>query len=492
MATAGILADCYDRIPMSYELENSESTGCYIEADPMLGRVLNQRYRIESILGRGGMGIVYQARSLSSDRSVAIKAVHLSRLADPDIVRLFHAEAQAVSRLRHANTVYLIELGVAETGQPYLVMQLIQGKSLRHRLKNEGPLTLEKALFLFPQVMEALGYAHECGIVHRDLKPENILISSDEEGKEQAYVVDFGIAALRPLQEWEVGVDALVQSGIVGSPAYMSPEQCACLPNITAASDIYSLAVVIYESLAGRLPYTAKTAAQIMDAHIMQNPLPLKSALAQTCNFESVTTVLTKAMNKVPESRFLTVAEFQEEFCQAAKRDLSRVPSLKQRYESGSTLPGDSELDQAKKEIYSQKLWWQKLGEIVMPWMRRTGRELPEKQFCLITCPHCGEILEPEISFCLNCSRSRVNPQELSKIRATIGTYTLPAVRDLASSAQEKNYAKTRRAFLPVQFLLGSLKFLIALSVFLLISMLWLAWSSQRLSADLSRILIRH
>ncbi|MCB9546349.1 MAG: serine/threonine protein kinase [Myxococcales bacterium] len=228
-------------------------------ADPLLGQVLDGRYRVEALVGAGGMGVVYRAVQLSVDRPVAVKVLHPDASSDPEVVRRFEEEARVVSRLRHPNTVTLIDFGRTASGRLYLVCELMRGAPLDDVLA-QGPLSPQRTASLVRQVAQALAEAHTMGVVHRDLKPSNLFVEQVDT-QEVVKLLDFGIAKL---------ADGGVQTAsgrIFGTPLYMSPEQAEGLA-VDARSDLYSLGVVAFECLAGRPPFTGSTAYSILMKHV--------------------------------------------------------------------------------------------------------------------------------------------------------------------------------------------------------------------------------
>ena len=221
-------------------------------------RVIDNKYRIEQLLGRGGMGAVYRARDVRLDRQVAVKVVRPDLLDDNDARRRFRREAQMVARLQHPGIVAIFDFGTLDSGGAYLVMELVRGEDLRRVLHREGRLEPARAARILTAVCGAIEAAHQEGVLHRDLKPENILLPG---GNVEAKVLDFGVAKLvedrvkSPDQPIEPQATLTIAGTIVGTPAYMSPEQLRAEPPIPR-SDIFALGVIAYEMLTGDLPYS--------------------------------------------------------------------------------------------------------------------------------------------------------------------------------------------------------------------------------------------
>ena len=268
-----------------------------------LGVALAGRYALEGELGHGGMATVYAAREVQLDRTVAIKVLNADVAMAVGSVR-FAREIRLAARLQHPHVVPVLAAGEA-AGLPYYVMPLVRGASLRERLRREQCLTLAAAAAIVLEVGGALAYAHRCGIVHRDVKPENILL--DEQG--HALVADFGIARALGAAAADEGVGALTATGLaLGTPAYMSPEQGAADRNVDARSDVYSLACVLYEMLAGEPPYTAPTPLAVIAKH---HTAPLPSVrLARADVPLAVDLALQRALAKDPAARWPTMDDF--------------------------------------------------------------------------------------------------------------------------------------------------------------------------------------
>jgi serine/threonine-protein kinase len=251
---------------------------------------LRGQYRIVRLLGRGGMGAVYLARDLALDREVAVKVV---KTGGPEIHDRLRREARTAARLSHPNIVPLHAFGEVE-GMPYFVMGYVRGESLATRLRRDGKLPEEEARRVLAELADALDHAHRQGVVHRDVKPDNVLLD-DESGR--AMLTDFGVA--KALGRGETLTST---GGVVGTPHYMSPEQAAGRADLDPRSDLYSLGVMAYGMLTGRLPFDGKTAAEILSKHLTQEPQPLRS-LAPALSDSTLQTV-ERCLAKDPARRF--------------------------------------------------------------------------------------------------------------------------------------------------------------------------------------------
>lgn len=240
--------------------------GSVTEQDPLIGKVIGAKYEILSFLGKGGMSVVYRAKQHPINRIVALKMLlaHLSK--NEGSVKRFLQEATAAGQLTHPNVVSVFDFGLTEDGQPYLVMDFVEGDSLAQIIAAEGPIAYKEALPLFIQVCEGLTVAHEKGVIHRDIKPSNIVVEETHDGK-RARIVDFGIAKMLDAESQQ-----LTKTGeIFGSPFYMSPEQCEGR-QLDNRSDIYSLGIVFYEVLSGMVPLAGKSSLETMRLHMEQMP----------------------------------------------------------------------------------------------------------------------------------------------------------------------------------------------------------------------------
>src|ERR1043165_3308073 len=228
--------------------------------DPFaIGSVLDDRYRIEAVLGSGGMGRVYRAEHIKIGKSVAIKVLHSDLTRNREASQRFQREAMASGRLDHPNIVGVSDSGVLDTGAHYLVMEVLEGESLRDRVARDGRIHWVEALDVMRGMLYGLRHAHERGVVHRDIKPDNVYLAR-KDGDAVIKILDFGIAKL---YAGAADDPASTRAGLtVGTPAYLSPEQ-AVGGEITPASDLYSASVVLFEMIAGRTPFEKEPLAML-------------------------------------------------------------------------------------------------------------------------------------------------------------------------------------------------------------------------------------
>ncbi|MEK6300516.1 MAG: protein kinase [Acidobacteriota bacterium] len=299
----------------------------------LVGHTIEGKYRLDTRLGAGGMGTVYRATRLLIGDSVAVKLLHPEQVADSLAVERFRREAQAAARLKHQNAVTIYDFGVSDDGLVYLVMELVEGRSLREIIKQQGPLTPTAATEIFNQACAALDEAHRQNIIHRDVKPDNIMINTTPNGL-SVKVLDFGIAKLRDLA---TTASSLTQTGsVVGTPHYMSPEQCLG-EELDHRSDIYSLGVVLYEALTGILPFNSPTSAAVVVQQVTQPPPPLRSINMSVS--PSVEAVVLRALEKPRTARPQTAGEMAQELSSAVQSGTVSPPQTRAKLNAATSIP---------------------------------------------------------------------------------------------------------------------------------------------------------
>ena len=282
--------------------------------DPFVGRVLDDKYSVEERLGAGGMGAVYRARHLEMDRPVAIKVLQQKFIEDEAARTRFLTEARAAVKLRHSNAVSVTDFGQTSEGCVYIVMELLEGRTLREILCREAPIETARAISIMLQTSDAVAAAHDAGIIHRDLKPSNILVTQSADQPAIVKVLDFGIAQFTSDDD-ETSV--VHNNSVIGTPRYMSPEQYNGF-ELTPATDVYSLGVILYEMLAGMAPFTGSTPAEIAQKHATASPHPPREIVAAIP--EDVERLVLQALEKRPEDRPANAAEFRQELFDTAER----------------------------------------------------------------------------------------------------------------------------------------------------------------------------
>ena len=282
--------------------------------DSLIGKILAGKYRIDARLNTGGMGTVYRGTHVLMDKTVAIKVLRPSLAADEKIVARFSREARAASRISHPNAISVTDFGEDENGIVFLVMEYLSGKTLKQVIRDEGPLPLARTVDIMRQVADALQAAHAQNVVHRDLKSDNIMLLSTAMG-DHAKVLDFGIAKINE-PEGQIDSGLTAPNLVIGTPQYMSPEQCSQVSEIDARSDIYSFGVILYEMLVGHVPFSGDSPTMIMMKHL-QEPVP--SVLEERQDLPpSIGRVVARAMAKLPSNRYQTVSELLEDLTIAA------------------------------------------------------------------------------------------------------------------------------------------------------------------------------
>jgi len=276
----------------------------------LTGQILDGRYRIEDIVGQGGMGVVYRATHIHIDAPVAIKVLNHALVSNKSAIERFRREAKAAGRFNHPNAVQVTDFGVANEDTVYLVMELVEGKSLRELLREKSPFEVGRAVNLMTQVCSAVDAAHESGVIHRDLKPDNIIVRNVE-AVEEVKVLDFGIAKLKQREGMVGNFVTLTEAGaILGTPSYMSPEQCHG-HELDTHSDIYSLGVITYEMLCGQPPFDGDTAAEIIAKHLRDEPDPLRSLRPEL--LPALDQTVLRALSKDPLLRQRSANEFGQD-----------------------------------------------------------------------------------------------------------------------------------------------------------------------------------
>jgi len=279
--------------------------------DPLVGSPFAERYRILGRIGQGGMSVVYKARHVLMRKLVAVKMLQAHQLGSGIAVRRFQQESQAVSAMDHPNIVHVDDFGVSDSGQPFLVMDFLEGASLADLIEKAGCIPVDRALHIFIQVAGALAHAHDRGIIHRDLKPSNIMLVKHDADEDFVKIVDFGIAKLLP-QEGE-DYHKLTQTGeVFGSPLYMSPEQCTGV-GLDARSDIYSLGCVMYEALTGQPPLKGSTPIATINMQMSDMPPPLAIPRCDPRLAAHLDAVVFKAMDKDPARRYQSMSELRQD-----------------------------------------------------------------------------------------------------------------------------------------------------------------------------------
>ena len=293
------------------------------EADALIGATIADNFRLDNVLGEGAMGRVYKATQLSLEKTVAIKVLHQHLAGDRNIVRRFHREARAASRLNHPNSLHIIDFGQTQDRVLYIAMEYIEGRDLHQVISEDFPLALDRIVDLIGQVCDALDEAHAAGIVHRDLKAENIMVVRRRDGREEVKVCDFGIAKIQDPGDNDASAPITVAGIVCGTPEYMSPEQCRG-EELDGRADVYSLGVLLYQITTKALPFVADSPLGVVTRQLTDQPVrptQIRSDVEETKLLENV---ILKALTKDRDQRYASALEL--------KSDLERVLN-------GETIP---------------------------------------------------------------------------------------------------------------------------------------------------------
>lgn len=279
----------------------------------LTGQVLEGRYQILKKLGEGGMSYVYLGEDIATKEQYAIKVLSPNLAKDHNAMARLRREASLGMRLAHPNVCHIVRLGETEDGVVYVVMPYVQGEILSDRNNKRGQLSLAEAILFVQQIAAGLQVAHELKIIHRDLKPENIMVCRNPDGTEKAVVMDFGLA-----KERKAGgeLQKLTATGIIlGTPEFMSPEQLRGKP-LDPRTDVYSLTLMTYEMLTGKLPFEGRNQQEMMIARLRNDPISIRSRRADIP--EAVEKVLNKGMARNADDRYPSAVEFANELTTAA------------------------------------------------------------------------------------------------------------------------------------------------------------------------------
>lgn len=305
--------------------------------DDLIGTMIFGEYRIDRKLGEGGMGAVFQARQRSIDQDIAIKVLLAEAAQSDELVQRFHREAKVIAMLSHPNIIRVFIFGRMENGALYLAMEFVKGISLREALGGK-PMDELRAIKIMKQCCSALSEAHELGIIHRDLKPDNILLTTFRKDPNFVKILDFGIAKIKTSDGPQEA--KLTQAGIVyGTPEYLSPEQAQAL-ELDQRTDLYSLGVMLFEMMTGRVPFNADSPVKILTKHVFE-PTPSPNSIAGGRIAPTMEAIIMKAMAKKPADRYQNAMEMFKALVQREMeilRERGLAPDA--NYVPGSELTG--------------------------------------------------------------------------------------------------------------------------------------------------------
>jgi serine/threonine-protein kinase len=313
-----------------------------IDHEHLVGRTIAGKFVVESLIGSGAMGAVFRARQIALEKTIAIKVLHGEHAQDATFAARFHREAKAASRLNHPNSMQVLDFGAEPDGLLYIAMEYLDGRSLHRLIRDEGRLAPRRIADILMQTLAALAVAHDMGVVHRDLKPENIMVmrGTDDDGRPRdvVKVCDFGIAKITDSRAYRSGeresnAPVTTAGFLVGTPEYMSPEQGRG-DKLDARSDLYSVGVVLYEMITGRVPFQAENAIGVVLKHITQVPDRPSSMIGGVdARLEAI---CLRALRKSPDERYQSARELRAELRAVLEgrgplpsgADLSSAPTL--------------------------------------------------------------------------------------------------------------------------------------------------------------------
>jgi serine/threonine-protein kinase len=270
-------------------------------AEWLLGQTIDQRYRVESLLGEGGMGLVYRVTHTRLNKTLAMKVLRQENTRDPEVLARFRREAESASNIGNQHIIDISDFGELSDGSTYFIMEYLDGLDLIAAIDSVERMTEDRALHIAIQVCRALGAAHDAGITHRDLKPENVFLIRREDEEDFVKVLDFGIAKVGH------GPSRLTRAGeVLGTPHYMSPEQCEG-EGVDHRTDIYALGVLLYEMLTGHVPHDADTMMGILTKHMHEEPIPPRVRVPHIS--DELETLVMRCLEKQPERRYQTMHE---------------------------------------------------------------------------------------------------------------------------------------------------------------------------------------
>ena len=283
------------------------------------GEVLARKYRVEKVLGVGGMGVVVAAMHLQLDQRVALKFLLPAALRNPEVVERFAREARAAARIRSEHVARVIDVGELESGSPFIVMEFLEGEDLAELLERRGPLPPAEAVGYVLEACDALAEAHAVGIVHRDLKPSNLFVAKRADGTPIVKVLDFGISKMT------TAIDGQLTStqALLGSPLYMSPDQLTAAKTVDARSDIWAMGVILYELFTGRPPFLAETMPELVAAILTTTPSPVDQGRPEIPPV--LAAAVMRCLAKDRRARFANVAALANELFPFAATDGRRL-----------------------------------------------------------------------------------------------------------------------------------------------------------------------
>ena len=303
----------------------------------LVGKVFDNRYEVEALVGRGGMGWVFKARHLTMQHEVALKLLRRDVSVDMSVVRRFYQEARSCAQLKHPNTIRVHDFGASDDGYLFLAMEFLVGEPLGRRIKDHGPMGVARTLRVARQVCDSLDEAHARGMVHRDLKPDNIFLTQVHRLRDFVKVLDFGIAKVMH-NETEAAQTLTTTGLVVGTPKYMAPEQAQAKP-VDRRSDLYSLGIILYEMLTGSVPFQAPSATTMLIQHISVAPPPLPESIGGEAIPAGLRELVALLLAKEPAERPATAAVVGDRLA-----EIGRTADIEEPPESEEDALSEAEL----------------------------------------------------------------------------------------------------------------------------------------------------
>jgi serine/threonine protein kinase len=283
--------------------------------EPESGTVLAGKYELETVLGKGGMGVVFRGRHLGTERPIAVKILRRELMSDATLAKRFMREAKAAAALQHPNVVDVLDYGVDTDGTAFQVLELLDGESLGEHLQRKGTVPIDVTLSLLLPVIHALVMAHARGVIHRDLKPDNVFLARNAHGRVVPKLLDFGIAKLMRKDGAKSTVATRAGSAI-GTPAYMSPEQARGTDDVGTSTDVWAIGVILFECIAGRIPFEAETGSILMARIITEQAPSLRSVAPETP--EAIVRVIDRALAAAQIDRWPSMSALGDALREAA------------------------------------------------------------------------------------------------------------------------------------------------------------------------------
>lgn len=306
-----------DQLAMALR-ETGEEDGPY---SALIGKTIDGKYLVQSVLGEGGMAVVYKANHIQMERTVVIKVMQGWLLANKNSVERFERECKLTAKLNHPNIVSVYDVGSIGGKEPYLVMEFIKGEALADKIHNQGALPYATTANIIIQICRGLQEAHSMGIIHRDLKPDNVLLQHKSDRPDWVKIVDFGISNLVQ------GAKRLTKTGrMVGTPEYIAPEQLKDRP-IDIRTDLYAIGIMMFEMLTGRVPFEGESAESILMKHLLEDAPPMHTVRPEIEVGNPFEPIVSKLLMKEPDARYQTATELRLDVEQALNTILLKKSS---------------------------------------------------------------------------------------------------------------------------------------------------------------------